>query len=115
MRKLALVFLIFSFLPLLCSSPCTDVVEPKSFADCEQFNNEEDETICCLVTRDVVGNENQKRYSCFDMDIIFEGKEMDFKNSVLSGRLNCKSTSKAVLLIPNFFLLYIYISFIGIL
>lgn len=93
MPNIFLVILIVSF-PIFISSPCTDVVNPTSFKDCEQYVNEENETICCLVIQEK-GTENQRNYLCTDMDQIFDGRNMDFDNAVLSGKLVCSSNDSS--------------------
>lgn len=111
MPKIILVFLILIFLEsFVLSTPCTDVSNPSSYRDCQQFRNETEETICCFVLKDSSGNENQKNTCCFDMDLIFDGKVMTFKNNVISGTLNCNSDeNSSQSLIPNQVVMLLYI------
>ena len=80
----------------------------------EYYENETEETICCFVLKDSSGNENQKNTCCFDMDLIFDGKVMTFKNNVISGTLNCNSDeNSSQSLIPNQVVMLLYILIIS--
>lgn len=89
-KAILIVFLLYSVLSLVLSSPCTDVTKPSSYLDCMNFSDVENETICCYIIKDK-GEDNQKVTSCVDMDQIFDGRVMDFSNSVISGKLNCNT------------------------
>ena len=89
-KTILIVFLLYSVLSLVLSSPCTDVTKPSSYLDCMNFSDVENETICCYIIKDK-GEDNQKVTSCVDMDQIFDGRVMDFSNSVISGKLNCNT------------------------
>lgn len=89
-KTLTILYLLYSLLLIVNSSPCTEVVNPSSYLDCKNFSDKENETICCYIVKDK-GEENQKATSCVDMDQIFDGRVMDFSNSVISGKLNCNT------------------------
>ena len=113
-KTILIVFLLYSVLSLVLSSPCTDVTNPSSYLDCMNFSDVENETICCYIIKDK-GEDNQKVTSCVDMDQIFDGRVMDFSNSVISGKLNCNteevSSSKTISL-SNIMLLISFILFL---
>ena len=89
-KTILILFLLYSVLSLVLSSPCTEVINPSSYQDCMNFSDTENETICCYIIKDK-GEDSQKVTSCVDMDQIFDGRVMDFSNSVISGKLNCNT------------------------
>lgn len=89
-KTILILFLLYSVLSLVLSSPCTEVINPSSYQDCMNYSDAENETICCYIIKDK-GEDSQKVTSCVDMDQIFDGRVMDFSNSVISGKLNCNT------------------------
>ena len=113
-KTILIVFLLYSVLSLVLSSPCTDVTKPSSYLDCMNFSDVENETICCYIIKDK-GEDNQKVTSCVDMDQIFDGRVMDFSNSVISGKLNCNTeevSSSKIISISNIMLLISLVLFL---
>ena len=68
---------------------------PKSYADCKDYNNPAQETICCLVSGTSRGTEGT---SCLDVDILFENKTIEYNNNGVTGKLICSTESSGVFL-----------------
>ena len=64
---------------------------PKSYADCKEYNNPSAETICCLVSGTSGGTEGT---SCLDVDILFENKTIEYNNNGVTGKLICSTESQ---------------------
>lgn len=64
---------------------------PKSYADCKEYNNPSAETICCLVSGTSGGTEGT---SCLDVDILFENKTIEYSNNGVTGKLICSTESQ---------------------
>ena len=78
---------------------CNSASNPRSYEDCKTYISEANEdSICCFVSGTSNGTDES---SCLAVDILFQGKIIEYNGKTATGRLVCTSESWGFGLIVN--------------